>query len=94
MDFASLQTRLGRVNPGPELLEQVPVVLVAFDLLHLDGDDLLETPLRERRAALDGLDLPARTNERMLLSQPGHRPATRTRSNRISTTRVSATTRA
>ena len=36
MDFASLQTRLGRVNPGPELLEQVPVVLVAFDLLHLE----------------------------------------------------------
>ena len=68
MDFASLQTRLGRVNPGPELLEQVPVVLVAFDLLHLDGADLLETPLRERRAALDGLDLPGRSNERMLLS--------------------------
>ncbi len=68
MDFASLQTRLGRVNPGPELLEQVPVVLVAFDLLHLDGADLLETPLRERRAALEGLDLPARSNERMLLS--------------------------
>jgi DNA ligase-1 len=68
MDFASLQTRLGRVNPGPDLLEQVPVVLVAFDLLHLDGRDLLETPLRERRAALDALDLPGRTGEGMLLS--------------------------
>ena len=44
------------------------MVLVAFDLLHLDGEDLLETPLRERRAALDALDLPARTNERILLS--------------------------
>jgi DNA ligase-1 len=68
MDFASLQTRLGRVNPGPELLEQVPVVLVAFDLLHLDGNDLLETPLRQRRAALEGLDLPGRSGERFLLS--------------------------
>jgi DNA ligase-1 len=68
MDFASLQTRLGRVRPGPELLEQVPVVLVAFDLLHLDGDDLLETPLRERRAALEGLDLPGRSGERLLYS--------------------------
>jgi DNA ligase-1 len=68
MDFASLQTRLGRVNPGADLLEQVPVVLVAFDLLHLDGHDLLETPLRERRAALEGLDLPGRTAERFLLS--------------------------
>jgi DNA ligase-1 len=68
MDFASLQTRLGRVNPGPELLEQVPVVLVAFDLLHLDGRDLLETPLRERRAALEKLDLPGRSAERFLYS--------------------------
>jgi DNA ligase-1 len=68
MDFASLQTRLGRVNPGAELLEAVPVVLVAFDLLHLDGSDLLETPLRERRAALDALDLPGRTAERVLYS--------------------------
>src|SRR5574338_863427 len=68
LDFASLQTRLGRVNPSAELLEQVPVVLVAFDLLHLDGDDLLETPLRERRAALEGLDLPAHTHERFLYS--------------------------
>jgi DNA ligase-1 len=68
MDFASLQTRLGRVNPGQELLEGVPVVLVAFDLLHLDGKDLLEAPLRERRAALEALDLPGRTAERVLYS--------------------------
>jgi DNA ligase-1 len=68
LDFASLQTRLGRVNPSAELLEQVPVVMVAFDLLHLDGRDLLETPLRERRAALEALELPARTDERFLYS--------------------------
>jgi DNA ligase-1 len=68
LDFASLQTRLGRVNPSAPLLEQVPVVLVAFDLLHLDGRDLLETPLRERRAALEALDLPGRTGERFLYS--------------------------
>jgi DNA ligase-1 len=68
LDFASLQTRLGRVAPSPELLAQVPVVLVAFDLLHLDGRDLLEVPLRERRAALEGLGLPERTGERLLYS--------------------------
>jgi DNA ligase-1 len=68
LDFASLQTRLGRVNPSAELLEQVPVVMVAFDLLHLDGRDLLETPLRERRAALEALKLPARSDERFLYS--------------------------
>jgi DNA ligase-1 len=68
LDFASLQTRLGRVSPSAQLLEEVPVVMVAFDLLHLDGSDLLETPLRERRAALEALELPARTGERFLYS--------------------------
>ena len=68
LDFASLQTRLGRLDPGPDLLAAVPVVLVAFDLLHLDGRDLLEEPLRARRAALDALDLPGRTNGRFLVS--------------------------
>jgi DNA ligase 1 len=68
LDFASLQTRLGRVNPSAELQSQVPVVLVAFDLLHLDGRDLLEIPLRERRTALEKLDLPERTEERFLYS--------------------------
>jgi ATP-dependent DNA ligase I len=68
LDFASLQTRLGRVNPSAELLAQVPVVLVAFDLLHLDGRDLLEEPLRDRRSELEALDLPERTSERFLYS--------------------------
>ncbi|HYI65581.1 MAG TPA: ATP-dependent DNA ligase [Candidatus Limnocylindrales bacterium] len=68
LDFASLQTRLGRVRPSAELLAEVPVVLVAFDLLHAGGEDLLETPLRERRARLERLSLPDRTDERILLS--------------------------
>ena len=68
LDFASLQTRLGRVNPSAELIAQVPVVLVAFDLLHLDGRGLLEVPLRERRAALEALGLPELTGERFLYS--------------------------
>jgi DNA ligase-1 len=69
MDFASLQTRLGRVDPSPELIEQVPVVFVAFDVLHAGGDDLLERPLRERRAALEALRLPDATGERFLLAR-------------------------
>ncbi|MDQ2688771.1 MAG: ATP-dependent DNA ligase, partial [Chloroflexota bacterium] len=68
LDFASLQTRLGRVRPSKELLAEVPVVLVTFDLLHHAGRDLLESPLRERRAVLQELNLPERTAERMLLS--------------------------
>ncbi len=68
LDFASLQTRLGRVRPSAELLAEVPVVLVAFDLLHHAGDDLIETPLRERRSRLEALALPDRSGERLLLA--------------------------
>ncbi len=68
LDFATLQARIGRVDPSPELLAEVPVVLVAFDLLHDAGRDLLDTPLRERRAALEALHLPERSDERFLLS--------------------------
>ena len=68
LDFASLPTRLGRVRPSKELLAEVPVGLVAFDLLHHAGRDLLERPLRERRSALDALGLPERTGERVLRS--------------------------
>ncbi len=68
LDFAALQTRLGRVRPSAQLLDEVPVVLVAFDLLHHAGRDLLESPLRERRASLEGLGLPERSGERILLS--------------------------
>ncbi len=68
MDFAALQTRLGRVDPGPELVGEVPVVLVAFDVLHLDGTDLLDSPLRERRSALEALDLPGRSDGSILYS--------------------------
>jgi DNA ligase-1 len=46
----------------------VPVALVAIDLLHLGGDDLLDAPLRDRRAALEALRLPERTAERILYS--------------------------
>ncbi|MCV0402232.1 MAG: ATP-dependent DNA ligase [Chloroflexi bacterium] len=68
LDFASLQTRLGRVRPSAELLAEVPVVLVAFDLLHHGGRDLIEVALRERRTALEALALPEVTGERLLLA--------------------------
>jgi len=43
-DFARLQERLGNASGG--------VVLVAFDLLHLDGFSLLDVPLEARKTLL------------------------------------------
>jgi DNA ligase-1 len=55
--FFELQHRLGRKLVSPALRKEVPVVLVAFDLLHLDGEALLDRPLRERRLLLESLRL-------------------------------------
>jgi DNA ligase-1 len=55
--FFELQRRLGRKKVDSELRREVPVVLVVFDLLWLDGRTLLDEPLTTRRKLLEGLGL-------------------------------------
>jgi bifunctional non-homologous end joining protein LigD len=50
--FSRLQQRLGVANPSPERVAAYPVVYCIFDLLGLDGDDLRDRPLIERRTQL------------------------------------------
>src|SRR5262249_23285413 len=50
--FERLQQRLGVRAPSAELTTSFPVVYCVFDLLELDGEDLTDLPLRERRARL------------------------------------------
>jgi DNA ligase 1 len=57
LPFFDLQRRLGRKVVGEKLRKEVPLVFVAFDLLAIDGEVLLDEPLRERRARLEGLGL-------------------------------------
>jgi DNA ligase 1 len=52
LPFAQLQRRIGRKKLGPKILADVPVVLVAYDLLEHEGRDLRTEPLAVRRAAL------------------------------------------
>jgi len=52
LPFAQLQRRIGRKTLGPKILADVPVVLVAYDLLELEGRDLRGEPLSLRRAEL------------------------------------------
>ena len=52
MPFAALQRRLGRKNPGRKVMEDSPVVFLAFDLLEFAGEDWRERPLHERRSKL------------------------------------------
>jgi DNA ligase-1 len=55
--FFELQRRLGRKKVSAELRDEVPVVLVVFDLLWLDGRPLLDEPLETRRRLMEGLGL-------------------------------------
>ncbi len=59
LPFQRLQQRLGRLEPGPEILAAHPVVLVAFDCLAHEDASLLDAPLAERRATLEALGIPA-----------------------------------
>jgi len=53
--FAQMQRRIGRKVLGAKILAEVPVVLLAFDLLELGGEDVRERPLDWRRAELERL---------------------------------------
>jgi len=53
--FAELQTRIQRRRPGPRSIGQHPARMLAYDLLELEGVDLRERPLDERRALLEAL---------------------------------------
>ncbi|KQC32039.1 ATP-dependent DNA ligase [Nonlabens sp. YIK11] len=55
MNFNDLQTRIGRKTVGKKLLADVPVVVVAYDLLEWQGKDIRELPFMERRKLLEEL---------------------------------------
>jgi DNA ligase 1 len=55
--FFELQRRLGRKVVDDSLRREVPVALVIFDLLWLDGRSLLDEPLSERRRLLESLEV-------------------------------------
>ena len=55
LPFSELQKRLGRREFDLFLGEEVPITYIAFDLLWLNGESLLQQPLAERRRALEEL---------------------------------------
>jgi DNA ligase-1 len=52
LPFAQLQRRIGRKTLGAKILEEVPVVLIAYDLLEVAGEDVRARPLAWRRERL------------------------------------------
>jgi DNA ligase-1 len=66
--FAELQKRIGRKTLGAKLLRDIPVVLLAYDLLEWEGRDLRVLPQSQRRTLLD--DLVTRMQHPSLLPSP------------------------
>lgn len=53
LPFARLQTRITRKQVSRRLMESVPVVFMAYDLLELHGEDLRHMAQRDRRRQLE-----------------------------------------
>ena len=53
MPFGEIQKRLGRKRVTQELIEQVPVAYVVFDVIYANGRLTLDQPLAERVQVLD-----------------------------------------
>lgn len=77
MPFQALQTRLGRASPDASVIEAVPVIYVAWDLLREGAEVLLDEPLRERRRRLEALGAPERIALAHLESVRGEREINR-----------------
>ncbi len=55
LPFAQMQRRIGRKKLDRRILAEVPVALIAYDLLEEGGEDLRTRPLGERRRRLEAL---------------------------------------
>jgi len=52
MNFQSLQKRIGRKTVSKKLMAEVPVIIMAYDLLEYDGEDIRAKSYQERRTLL------------------------------------------
>ena len=53
--FSALQQRLGRKKVSDQMLRDIPVAFLAFDVLYANGELAMDRPLRERARFLDEL---------------------------------------
>jgi DNA ligase-1 len=68
LPFAQLQRRIGRKNLNAKIRSDIPIVIVAYDLLELRGEDTRERPLSWRRGKLAELIESSHAEARVLLS--------------------------
>ncbi|MEM0991863.1 MAG: ATP-dependent DNA ligase [Bacteroidota bacterium] len=69
LSFNVLQTRIGRKKVSKKVLENAPVVLIAYDLLEWQGTDIRARPMSERRELLEQMLAEYDTEGIVLLSE-------------------------
>ena len=70
LPFSELQKRLGRKTVTERMMRDVPVCYVAFDVLYSGGELVIDRPLRERQALLDGIFAGASHQHRERIRDP------------------------
>jgi DNA ligase-1 len=55
LSFNEMQKRIGRKNVSKKTLQEVPLCMMCYDLLELNGEDLRIRPMAERRRLLEEL---------------------------------------
>lgn len=68
LPFTLLQKRIQRKKPSPKILQDVPVVFIAFDILEHEGQDHRSEPYDVRRNLLESLELGRRSTPRTIRS--------------------------
>ncbi|MGB7340298.1 MAG: ATP-dependent DNA ligase [Phototrophicaceae bacterium] len=53
LPFAQLQRRIGRKKVSKKILQDIPVILLAYDLLEFNGEDIREQAIKDRREILE-----------------------------------------
>lgn len=53
LPFISLQRRIQRRKPSEKLISELPARIITYDILELDGIDIRDKPLSERRKSLE-----------------------------------------
>lgn len=69
LDFNVMQTRIGRKNVTKKFLEEAPLVMVCYDLLEWQGEDIRKLPLLERRGLLQQMLSSYNVADILLLSE-------------------------
>lgn len=67
MPFQALQKRIGRINVSKKMLVEIPVVLMAYDVLEWNGEDVRNQPIENRKKCLNQL---ANLHPNLHISEP------------------------